>query len=94
MELLRRRDTGGWSRYLERSGNTICGRHAISILMHAMDCVDSAAATAAAARRGAVGISGGKWEVRWLAYTQSVRAQRMTDSSVSYASGVIESSGA
>jgi len=86
MELVRRRDSDGWAKYLRQSGNTICGQHAISILMHAMDCVDAASSCA----RGGEG--SGKWEVRWLAYTQSMRAQCMTDSSVSYASGVIETS--
>ena len=82
MALLEQRDTAGWGEYLARTRNTVCGRHPIAVLMHAMDTCDGG---------GSGGVGGGgaslgqaPLTLRFVACAQSVRTTRPEESSVSY----------
>jgi len=59
--------------YLERTKNTICGRHPIGVLL---------AAVGALQRDG----DGAAWDVDFVRYEQSSACSKPSDSSVSYAS--------
>jgi AmmeMemoRadiSam system protein B len=74
MRLIESGDTAAFSTYLHDSGNTICGRHPIGVLLHMM------------ANCSQPGL-----RARFLAYAQSSRAVRPSDSSVSYAAAVVQS---
>lgn len=37
MALIERQDVAGWAAYLKRTGNTICGRHPIGVLLRAVE---------------------------------------------------------
>jgi len=58
--------------YLARTGNTICGRHALSVLLRGVEA----------------GALSGK-AMHWLSYAQSGRVRDESQSSVSYAAGVL-----
>lgn len=73
MRLIEAGDAAAFSKYLQDSGNTICGRHPIGVLLHMM----SACATPGL-------------RARFLAYAQSSRAVRPSDSSVSYAAAIVQ----
>lgn len=73
MRLIESGDAAAFSKYLQESGNTICGRHPIGVLMHMM------------ANCSQPGL-----RARFLAYAQSSRAVRPSDSSVSYAAAVVQ----
>ena len=95
MALLEQRDTAGWGEYLARTRNTVCGRHPIAVLMHAMDACDGGGGGGGSGG-GSGGVGGGgaslgqaPLTLRFVAYAQSVRATRPEDSSVSYASALI-----
>lgn len=66
-----------YHKYQEQFKNTICGRHAIAIFMHAIS-LDSRSR----------GVSG-KYALRFVQYAQSSACRSKQDSSVSYASAVL-----
>lgn len=65
--------------YEEETQNTICGRHAVGAVLHALG---------AQAKKMGWGEKGAK-RARFLAYDQSSRAIDLHDSSVSYASAIV-----
>ncbi len=64
---------GGFVDYLRRTGNTICGRHPIEVLLFAVDADESS--------RDA--------ELSFIRYEKSEEVVHASDNSVSYASGVM-----
>lgn len=76
MTIIESGDHSAYSRYQLRTENTICGRHAIAILMIAL-----AYCTASTGR---------VFTSRFVRYKQSSRCVKMSDSSVSYASAHIQ----
>jgi len=74
MGLIENTDARGFAEYLKQYGNTICGRHPISILLYSIL---------------ALGERGFPSELRFVQYAQSSQVQSMADSSVSYASAVL-----
>lgn len=69
-------DTVGFTKYLTDYNNTICGRHPITILLHTIENSKSINSDL-------------KFHFRFLKYAQSNRCKDDSDSSVSYASGVL-----
>jgi hypothetical protein len=77
MELIERKDIAGFTQYLQRYGNTICGRHPIGVLLNILErCRDAAS-----------------MRVKFVRYAQSSPCKCMNDSSVSYASAVVSLDG-
>ncbi|KAH7883633.1 MEMO1 family [Phlebopus sp. FC_14] len=64
-----------FSVYLNRTKNTICGRHPIGVLLGALAYLEKS--------------SGVKTKMEWVRYEQSSKCQYIRDSSVSYASAYI-----
>jgi AmmeMemoRadiSam system protein B len=64
----------GFSKYLQEFSNTICGRHPIAVLLHAVFYIKSADLN---------------WQLKFVQYSQSNQCKNMGDSSVSYASAVL-----
>jgi len=62
-----------FSQYLARTGNTICGRHPIGVLMGAVESLAGP----------------GEAQLKWVRYAQSSACETVRDSSVSYASGYV-----
>jgi AmmeMemoRadiSam system protein B len=60
--------------YEKQYKNTICGRHPIAVLMHAVAHSK---------------LSQDKWKMQFVKYKQSSQCKKMSDSSVSYAAGVL-----
>lgn len=98
MALIERQDVAGWVAYLKRTGNTICGRHPIGVLLRAVeawqggggsDAADAPAAGATANGEGHAAAAGrGALRTHFLKYAQSSPVVTTSDSSVSYASAV------
>jgi predicted class III extradiol MEMO1 family dioxygenase len=65
-----------FARYLQETGNTICGRHPIGILYGALAHLEET--------------TGRKKSCTWVKYDQSLQATNITDDSVSYASAWIK----
>ena len=65
--------------YLEETGNTICGRHPIGVLLAALSKIEETAVE---------GGEGGS-ELRWIRYEQSSAVTECEESSVSYAAGIV-----
>ncbi|KIJ45285.1 hypothetical protein M422DRAFT_30133 [Sphaerobolus stellatus SS14] len=66
-----------FAKYLERTKNTICGRHPIGVLLGALSHLESEG-------------EGGKTSVmKWVRYAQSSQCHNINDSSVSYASAYV-----
>ncbi|KAI9348095.1 cell motility mediator [Obelidium mucronatum] len=84
MALIERLDIAGFSAYLARTKNTICGRHPISLLLQTVAAVAMRQSTESMQNHSG-------FELQFVRYTQSSRVTRVTDSSVSYASGVLYS---
>lgn len=63
-----------FSDYLDRTGNTICGRHPIGVLLGALMELEK---------------HGKHPKVEWVHYEQSSKCQNLRDSSVSYASAYV-----
>ncbi len=82
-------DASRYAAYQERTKNTICGRHSIAVLLHAV-ALSNAAAVAAAEESAAPDAAPPAMALRFLHYTQSSRCVTPRDSSVSYAAGVLE----
>jgi MEMO1 family protein len=63
-----------FTKYLSSTGNTICGRHPIGVLVAAVECL---------VERKSETI------LKWVRYEQSSQCETINDSSVSYASAYI-----
>jgi len=72
MSLIEKHDVKGFASYLDKTDNTICGRHPIGVLLN----------TIAASKYA------GKLVTKFVQYAQSSQVTRADDSSVSYASSV------
>jgi AmmeMemoRadiSam system protein B len=74
---------GMFAQYLKETQNTICGRHPISVWLHAITSPSSASSS------GNPGDGGpGKMEVTFVKYAQSSPVESMHESSVSYAAAL------
>lgn len=73
MRLVEKADPIEFRLYLKKTGNTICGRHPIAVLLHALQRVET---------------SEGKPLLHCIHYDQSSRCQNFTDSSVSYVAAI------
>jgi AmmeMemoRadiSam system protein B len=80
MDLIELQKPGAFADYIKETKNTICGRHAIAVWLHAITC-----ATANTANENG---RSNTVTVKFLRYAQSSQAQTMADSSVSYAAAV------
>ena len=70
MGLIEQHDGGAFHKYLEETGNTVCGRHPIAVLLAAIE--ECAGDT--------------PMKTRFVRYAQSGEVKKRSDSSVSYAS--------
>lgn len=75
MEIIESGDYDAYINYLETTGNTICGRHPIGIVMCARESLK-------AARK----LNSRSTNYRFVRYERSSQCKKITDSSVSYAS--------
>jgi len=77
MDLIALQQPGAFADYLKRTSNTICGRHAISVWLRAIEAIREK--------------EGGHTDltVEFVKYAQSSAVTSMNDSSVSYASAVV-----
>ena len=73
MEIIERLDHEGFTAYLKKYSNTICGRHPIGVFLGAVNAL----------RRG--GTNGYNMSLKFRNYDQSNACNSMHDSSVSYA---------
>ncbi|XP_043280209.1 protein MEMO1 [Venturia canescens] len=73
MDIIETLKPAGFTEYLKKSGNTICGRHPIGVLLQAIQYIGT---------RG----NGQRMNLKFLKYAQSSQCNNMNDSSVSYAS--------
>lgn len=64
--------------YLQKYGNTICGRHPIGVLLNAIDAI----------RCQSGSNNGTRMALKFVQYAQSSKCHKPSDSSVSYASAV------
>eukprot|EP00934_Nitzschia_sp_Nitz4_P006678 Nitzschia sp. Nitz4//scaffold137_size62074//5733//6749//NITZ4_006405-RA/size62074-processed-gene-0.66-mRNA-1//1//CDS//3329535670//6668//frame0 len=71
MELIELEDPGAFAKYLKQTRNTICGRHAIAVWLHAVHENNPSKEVL---------------DITFVKYDQSSPVRRMRDSSVSYAS--------
>lgn len=71
MNIIEKLDPEGYTAYLNRYNNTICGRHPIGVLLRAVEALKK---------------QGYKMSLKFLQYAQSSKVYNMSDSSVSYAS--------
>lgn len=76
MSLIEAHDPKAFHEYLNKTENTICGRHPIAVFMNA---VKTYAQTSSL---------GDKLKTKFVKYAQSNQAKRKQDSSVSYASSL------
>lgn len=74
MELIERLDVAGFTSYLKKFGNTICGRHPIGVFLNMV-----------AALRNNGTTNGTRMDLKFLSYAQSNQVINPRDSSVSYA---------
>lgn len=80
MDFIEAQDPDGFTKYHKRTRNTICGRHPIAVLLHAVQfCVD----------HGVGNPRPLKFDTRFVKYTQSSKCTSTSDSSVSYASALV-----
>lgn len=75
MQLIEQINCQGFATYLKDTGNTICGRNPIQVLLNAIDSLKS--------------IGSDSWKVSFVYYDQSSRAKLPTDHSVSYAAAIV-----
>ncbi|CAF4913976.1 protein MEMO1 [Pieris napi] len=73
MDLIEKMDPASFTAYLNKYGNTICGRHPIGVLLQAIAKLQSQPSCP-------------KMSMQFLKYAQSSQCMTMQDSSVSYAS--------
>ncbi|KAF9916444.1 hypothetical protein BX616_003718 [Lobosporangium transversale] len=81
MEKIEQQSHSTFCRYLNRTKNTICGRHPIGVLLAALED-DMAKAKASESIK--------KYRTRFVHYAQSSSVKSASDSSVSYASAFIQ----
>lgn len=74
-----------FEQYLTHTRNTICGRMPIAVLLAAMEAMAGAASTSPSMAPQPL------LDIKFVAYKQSSKATKMSDSSVSYASAVLTS---
>ncbi|CAH8830903.1 unnamed protein product [Trichobilharzia szidati] len=77
MQIIERLAPSEFSSYLEQYGNTICGRHPIGVLLQ----------TIASLRTK---MPNGRFDLKFIQYAQSEHCNNMNQSSVSYASAVLQ----
>ncbi|XP_065564446.1 protein MEMO1-like [Artemia franciscana] len=77
MDLIELLDAEGFSEYLRETGNTICGRHPISVLLNAVKALKKSSQ------------NGFHPLMKFLKYAQSSQCTSPSDSSVSYASAAL-----
>ncbi|GLH12838.1 hypothetical protein R5R35_006404 [Gryllus longicercus] len=77
MDIIETLNPQAFTDYLKKYGNTICGRHPISVLLQAVHHLQKS------------GSNGHKMTLKFLKYAQSSQARRMVDSSVSYAAAAL-----
>jgi len=73
MSIIEMLDTAGFTEYLKKYGNTICGRHPIAVLLNMVDHIRQTS-------------NGKKISMKFVNYAQSSQCRSFSDSSVSYAS--------
>lgn len=69
-----------WCEVLEQTGNTVCGRHPIGIIMCALEVLKADATASGSA-------GGGEGRFSFVRYERSSEVVNPRDSSVSYCSG-------
>ncbi|XP_036363355.1 protein MEMO1 isoform X1 [Octopus sinensis] len=74
MSIIERMDAKAFSEYLQQYQNTICGRHPIMVLLHAIESIQEI---------------GHNFNMKFLKYAQSSQVKHIRDSSVSYASAAL-----
>ena len=77
MELIEMKDYAAFRSYLHRTKNTICGQQPISVLLASVGYAEEES----------------NLEIKFVFYAQSSPCVSMSDSSVSYAAGVVTVSG-
>ena len=82
MDAIETQDPGKFYDYLDRTDNTICGRHPIGILLQVTSIQYKVTGKA-------MKHSGLKFDTKFVAYAQSNKCNSKKDSSVSYAAGVV-----
>ncbi|KAK7205016.1 MEMO1 family [Myxozyma melibiosi] len=93
MEVASRGSHAEWTTYLSRTKNTICGRHPIGVVIAGIEALreagvgesDDKSTAEPAGEEDAQKDQFGK--IYWVQYNQSSHCKRLSDSSVSYASG-------
>jgi AmmeMemoRadiSam system protein B len=80
MALIEAQDAAGFAAYQRKFGNTICGRHPIAVLLHALNALPSLSS---------LPTPPAPYELRFVRYAQSSRVRGLSDSSVSYASAIV-----
>lgn len=78
MEVVEKGAVEAWWEVLANTGNTVCGRHPIGIIMAAIETIRGGINTADASNLG---------RFRFVRYERSSNCVSVEDSSVSYASG-------
>ena len=73
MEIIERLDHEGFTAYLKKYSNTICGRHPIGVFLGAIQALRTN------------GTNGFRMQLKFRNYDQSNQVCSMNDSSVSYA---------
>ncbi|RKP14854.1 UPF0103-domain-containing protein [Piptocephalis cylindrospora] len=84
MEVIETLDHQAFTRYLSKTGNTICGRHPIAVLLAALATLDN---------HEEEGSECHKPLIRFVRYEQSSPVTRPQESSVSYASAFLQLGG-
>jgi len=83
MQAIEDKDPEGFSMYLAKYGNTICGRHPIGVLLHALHHEYSCS------RSSANGNNKVPYTIRFTKYDRSNLVRSPSESSVSYASAIV-----
>uniref|UniRef100_A0A2P2I8U6 Protein MEMO1 n=2 Tax=Hirondellea gigas TaxID=1518452 RepID=A0A2P2I8U6_9CRUS len=101
MDLIEAQSTSGFSDYLKKTGNTICGRHPISVLLQAMSYLQRQQQQLHQQSSSGGSSSGGssnssspgppilEMKLKFLQYAQSNNCSSNSDSSVSYAAAAL-----
>jgi AmmeMemoRadiSam system protein B len=79
MDLIASQQPGAFAEYLKTTRNTICGRHAVAVWLRAMEVTNTN--------------DKADLNIRFVQYRQSSQVQSLQDSSVSYASAIVTSTG-
>ncbi|KAI8615204.1 hypothetical protein BC830DRAFT_1123850 [Chytriomyces sp. MP71] len=92
MCLIERIDVQGFTAYLQRTKNTICGRMPICLLLQTIAAIDMRGsrdvAASAPESAGALADASPAFKIQFVKYAQSGQVLTIGDSSVSYASGI------